>query len=131
MVFEDLNSEYSILDFSLSHSQLLLRSKINTERNYNIDILFKSVNFISIPITIKGIKISAVIDNKRLSKISKEFNLLNDSRLIEIVDGKGFNFYLAANSMGVFHNKLDILETSIGRYDFSDHKDEEIDWIVF
>jgi len=87
-------------------------------RNYNIDIIIKGVLSILIPSTLKGIEISiAEINDRKYLIEDYGFKITIDDRIFSIKDSEGKTFFLNAMCFGVFHNKLDILETSIGRYD--------------
>lgn len=44
ILYKDLDNRYQLLDYNISHSRLLLRSMKTKDRDYNIDILFKSVD---------------------------------------------------------------------------------------
>lgn len=123
IIYSELNSEFKLLDYSLSHSQLLLRSMKNKKRSYNIDIIFKGVNLLILSELFKGIEImvfSSINDvsyNSFLKKIYIDNG--NNYKKFNIKTNDGQEFFIKAFSFGIYHNKLEILESSIGRYDES------------
>jgi len=120
MIYSNLNDKFILLDFHPSHSQLLIRSTKNNERDYNIDILFKPVDVILLPTKFKGLEVKVLDLEQKEEFIKKDFGMeLNDGNTIFLLkDSEGRKCYLSALAMGVFHNKLDILETSIDPFDF-------------
>lgn len=120
MLFSDLMNDFQVIDYSPSHNQLLIRSKSNKNRDYNIDIVLKGVLSILIPTVFKGIEISLFEmkdDNNDLIE-KYDFKLSKDYHVFCLKDIQGKTYFINAMCFGVYHNKLDILETSIGRYDF-------------
>lgn len=126
-IYSDLINEFMLLDYSRSHTQLLIRSKKNKYKEYNTDIIFKGVYFISMPSLINGIAIS-VIDPGVIADYVEIFGLKNDQgyKIFSLSNTKQ-QYFINASSFGVFQNKLDILETSLGRYDMGTIG-EEILW---
>lgn len=116
-IFSDLISEFQILDYSPTHNQMLIRSMKSKNRDYNIDIIIKGVLSILIPSTFKGIEISiAEINDRKYLIEDYGFRITKDYRVFSLKDSEEKVYFLNAMSFGVFHNRLDILETSIGRY---------------
>ncbi|WP_207625750.1 hypothetical protein, partial [Niastella populi] len=48
------------------------------------------------------------------------FKITKDYRIYSLINTEGKRYFINGMSFGVFHNKLDILETSLGRYDYGD-----------
>lgn len=118
-IYSNQTQEFQIVDFSASHSQLLLRSLKTKDREYNIDIIVKGVGRLLLPTFFHGIEIS-VLENEETTSFLKDkfsFNDEYDNRIFSIKDNQGGVYYINALCFGIYHNKLDILETSIGRYD--------------
>lgn len=117
-IFSDLASDFQILDYYPTHNQILIRSMKNKDRTYNIDIIIKGVLSILTPSFFKGIEISiAEINNREYLIEDYDFKITKDYRIFSLKDSKGKVYFLNAMCFGVYHNRLDILETSIGRYD--------------
>lgn len=118
-IYVDLNNVFQIVDFSATHSQLLLRCFKTRNRNYNIDIIIKGVGNLIIPATINGMEISVLDDEETISFLQNKFsfNREYDNRIFLIKDSQGKEYFINALCFGIYHNELDILETSIGRYD--------------
>lgn len=117
-IFSDLKNNFRLLDYSPSHSQLLIRSMRNKQREYNIDIIFKGVTVLLIPSTMHGLEITRFEGDYMLEEF--EFENTADASIFVLKDAKGKNYFINAICFGVYHSKVDILETSIGRYDFED-----------
>ncbi len=118
-IFSDSTSEFQILDYSPTHNQLLIRSIKNKNRDFNIDIHVKGVLSLLMPTSLKGFEISVLeisSNNKYLTE-EYDFKINRDYKIFSVKDFNGKIYYLNAMCFGVYHNKLDILETSIGRYD--------------
>jgi hypothetical protein len=116
-MYSNLTDEFKILDFSATHNQLLIRSMRSRNRSHNIDIFFFSVNSLIIPATFKGIEISRVestIDNSYL--VSKNNFDIKYFKIYSLKDFEGKEYFINAGNVAIFHNDLDILESSIGRY---------------
>jgi hypothetical protein len=118
-LFTDLNSEYRLLDYNISHRQLLIRSLRNRERPYNIDIIFKGVKYLIVSDSFNGIEITNTLNLSEtqfhfISKHIRNEDLYNNF-ILKTMDGK--KYFINAITFNVFKNKLDILESSIGRYD--------------
>ncbi|WP_293308484.1 hypothetical protein [Pedobacter sp. UBA5917] len=128
-IFSDLSSNFQLIDYSPTHGQLLIRCLKNKQRDYNIDIIFKGVLHILIPVVFNGIEIAAAEINEDNGYLVANygFKISGDYRIFSITDTKSKIYYLNAMCFGVYHNKLDSLETSIGRYDM-DSLGENILW---
>lgn len=111
-IYNNTQETFILLAYSPSHSRILFRSLKDRDRKYNIDIYFKSVKSINMPTRIKGIKIS-----------SDALGLSSHSKLI-IHDIKGDTYEVVAGAVGIYHNDLDILESSIERYETENYKEE-------
>lgn len=118
-IYSDSSNEFMLLDYSRSHSQLLIRSKRNKTREYNIDIIFKGVLVLFIPERSNGIDISLFKLNNENSFLTNDYGFKQnkDYKIFVLENSEGQKYYINAGCFGIYHNKLDILETSIGRYD--------------
>lgn len=120
-IFSDLDNEFRFLDYLPSHNQLLIRSLNNQDRDYNIDIIFKGVSSLLILTYLNGIEIDLFELNQNKFLIEDyKFKEDKNYRIFSIKDNDGKTYFINAMCFGVFHNQLDILETSIGRYDWGD-----------
>jgi len=128
-IFSDLTSEFQILDYSPTHNQLLIRSMKNRNRDYNIDILIKGVSSIITPSVFKGLEISIfeITEDKKHLKEEYDFKTTRDYRIFSLKNSEGKMYFVNAMCFGVYHNRIDILETSIGRYD-TENLGENILW---
>jgi len=122
-IYRNQKQSFQIIDFSATHSQLLLRNFKSIERDYNIDIIIKGVSRLIIPTEIKGVDISILKDKKMIEFLQEKFSFNNeyDNRIFLIRDNEEKDYFINALCFGIYHNKLDILETSIGRYDFENY----------
>jgi len=128
MIFSDPSSEFKMLDYLVSHSQLLIRSMRNRQREYNIDIIFKGVRALIIDSVFEGLEISLSDENQNIKLIEGHgFVVDHDYKVFLLKNGSGQMQFINAMAFGIFHNKLDILETSLGRYDW-DNLNEMVLW---
>lgn len=125
-IFADHDREFMFLDYSASHKQLLIRSLRNKKKDFNIDILLKGVSFIHMPSKLQGIEIKLYEPDKQMI-LSDSVVIDANHKVFSIADSNQRLFYVNAMSFGVYHNQLDILESSIGRYDMHNHG-EQILW---
>jgi hypothetical protein len=119
LLYSDLEGEYFLLDYSPSHSEMIIR-KINKNPKHNIDLFFKAVYHICLNTRLSGIK---VFKTERKDKSS----LINPAKRIEIfkiMDNTGFVSYIDASIFVVFHNHLDILVSSLGDFTWSKENQE-------
>lgn len=112
------SSEFIILDFSRSHNCLLLRSMKNKVRNFNIDIIFRAVSYLAIPSRFEDLSIQQLPPETDLQH-QHGITMYKDDRIFQLTSGNGPKHIVMAINFTVYKNQLDILETSIGRYDYS------------
>ncbi len=66
------------MDFSATHSQLLLRSLKTKDREYNIDIIVKGVGRLLLPAFFHGIEISVLENKEIISFLEDKFSFKNE-----------------------------------------------------
>ncbi|MNU14857.1 hypothetical protein D3C71_29770 [compost metagenome] len=119
LMFSD-PGKFELIDFQMSHYELLLRSYAHGKRDYNIDILFKGVYSLNMITSYKGLTISA---------IPKEDNylILNSSEkyIFKLTNLEGISTYIDAAAFGVFHNKQQFGETSLGDFMWSEYNKQQ------
>jgi hypothetical protein len=83
--------------------------------------VFKSVQTIIFPTSIFGIEIFVEDDMKIIESLVRKFSFkINIGyRIFGIRNKEGQIFYLNGSVFGVFNNKLDILESSLGDFMWS------------
>lgn len=121
LIYSNLTDEFKILDYTLSHSQMLIRSLKNRQRDYNIDILFKPVEAIMMKSKINGLEIyhdDSAIQNPAVMTIG--FTLEYDYKVFVLKDAGGNKHYINAMAVGVYHNKLEILDSGRVGFVFED-----------
>ncbi|SEP11840.1 hypothetical protein SAMN05192574_12410 [Mucilaginibacter gossypiicola] len=119
MIFSDPSSEFKMLDYLVSHSQLLIRSMRNRQREYNVDIIFKGVRALTIDTVFEGLEISLSDESQNLKLIEDHGFIIDyNYKVFLLKSGNGPMNFINAMAFGIFHNKLGILETSLGRYDW-------------
>lgn len=121
IMYSDFEGIYKLIDYNPSHSQLLLRKRERKE-HFNIDIVFKSIQYISIPIEMNGIEISIINVKSEIDLIKEKFSFTTDFgyKIYSIRTSKEELFFLNASVFGVFKNDLDILESSLGDFTWSE-----------
>ena len=118
ILYSDMNGKYTLLHYNRSHSELLLRKRVNA---VNMDILFKSVQSIFLAFELHGIEISIVEDERDLLILKEKYSFSTDYgyRVYSLRTSDNKHFYLNGGVFGVFNNELDILESSIGDFTWS------------
>ena len=121
-IFSNLDNKFRLLDYSISHGQMVIRSMQNKTRDYNIDIYFRGVSFLIIPEVFEGLGISLCELISEKTPLIEKYGLIDDSnyKIFSLNSSTKNNYYVNAMGLSVYHNKCDILETSIGRYDWGD-----------
>lgn len=110
-----------MLDYLVTHNQLLIRSMKSRQREYNIDIIFKGVRALIIDSVFEGLEISLSDESQNIKLIEDHgFVVDHDYKVFLLKNGSGQMQFINAMAFGIFHNKLDILETSLMRYDWDD-----------
>ena len=107
---------FTLFDFRLSHSQLLLRSSKTDRHENNIDIIIFDVQFLEMPISFWGILIEdqtdVYIDNTQFVKYKKYIE--TDSSRIFSIKTKDNIFHIVASYLKIYENQLEFHETSLG-----------------
>lgn len=118
-LYSNKTEKFQIVDFLATHNQLLLRCFKTSIRDYNIDVILKGVTQLFLPTEINGIEIFVLDNEETIKFLTNKFSFSTkyDKRIFKIVDSGGNFFYINALCFGIYHNKLDILETSLERYD--------------
>ena len=122
ILYTDLEGTYTLLEYNRSHSELLLRKRVQNEGCSNIDIVFKSVQYISIPTILAGVQISTISDQTQIKLLKKTFNFNTDYGYLiySIKNLSQETYYINGGVFGVFRNELDILVSSLGDFTWSD-----------
>lgn len=119
-IYTLLASPFHLWDYAPTHGQLLFRSPPVPERAHNVDIIFKGVSRLYVPDRLEGLEIAVVPALPELLAASHGFALSVDARHFRLREASGTCWYLNAMCVGVYHNRLATLETSLGRYDWGD-----------
>jgi hypothetical protein len=110
LIYSDTEGKYFLLDYSPSHSEMVIRRVKGKEDN--IDLFFKNVQRIDINIKLTGINIFKV---KRPNFLPAT-NSYDYRHVLKIIDNTGLTFYIEAGLFVVFHNNLELLETCLGDF---------------
>jgi len=107
---------FTVFDFNVSHSQLLLRSQKSEGNQNNIDIIFFGVSFLHIPSSIWGISIEDVTNNS--TKLNELGNCLDQTGFpaskVFAIKTKNVQYYIIGGFFKVYQNQLEFHETSLG-----------------
>lgn len=104
---------FTVFDYSVGHSQLLIRSARQNDGEKNIDIIFFDTTFVQSYMSFDGLKIR--FGNRKDASYAgvKEYLESNENSFFEIESG-GSKYYIAASFMRVYENELGFKETSLG-----------------
>ena len=127
LLYSDTEGKYFLLDYSPSHSEMVIR-KIDKVARHNIDLFFKAVYNIQVTVKLEGIKVFKV---PRHDDFFDFPNPANRTELYKITDNSGFVGYIDASVFVVFHNSLDILMTSLGDFTWSEGNKEVFSTTVY
>lgn len=118
LIYEDLSRKYFLLDYSPSHSELVIRG-FNNEIN-NIDLFFKAVFKIDLNVKLDGIRITK-IERTQKNKIE---NPVNRKYILKIADNDGSVGHIDAGLFVEFNNNLGMLETCLGDFTWTNENRE-------
>ena len=129
ILYEDIIGDYFLLDYSPSHSEMVIRRINKTDQNniFNIDLFFKAVKNINLAPKFNGIKIYKSLRTADLPLMTLA---LNGKHIYKIVDSQGNVGYIDAYVFVVFQNKLDILTTSLGDFTWSEENKEMFSIVI-
>ncbi|MGC4035844.1 MAG: hypothetical protein QM764_07775 [Chitinophagaceae bacterium] len=115
LLYADLEGQYFLLDYSSSHSEMIIRriNKEDPDNVFNIDLFFKAVYNIQLATKLTGIKIYKIT---RHSENILMPNIVDRKEIYKIVDREGNVGFIDASIFVVFHNTLGILTTSLGDF---------------
>ena len=118
ILYTDTTRKYFLLDYSPSHSELVIRGLKGYDDN--IDLFFKAVKHIDLNPKLNGITISIVDRTK--SGIPKDIGYSDN--VFKIVDTDQNEYYIDAMLFAAFNNKLQLLQSSLGDFVWSDSNKE-------
>ena len=129
LLYTDLEGKYFLLDYSPSHSEMILRRINNSDPNnlFNIDLFFKAVYNVQIGTKLTGIKVYKVVRDDKGITIP---NLAQRIEIYKIVDGEGNVGFIDASVFVVFHNNLDVLTTSLGDFTWTEENREIFSTVI-
>ena len=107
---------FTLFDYKVSHSQLLIRSQKSEIHMNNIDIIVFGVKFLQIPKSFWGLSIEEISgDYGKIvhSKISVNRDIVLGMNLYAISTQK-LEYYVFGAFCKIYVNKLDFSETSLG-----------------
>jgi hypothetical protein len=110
LIYSDTNGNYFLLDYSPSHSEMVIRCVKGKE--YNIDLFFKNVQRININVRLKGINIFRI----KRPDFHPAINSYDNNHILKMVDKNGLISYLEPGLFVVFHNNLELLESCLGDF---------------
>jgi hypothetical protein len=107
-------STFSIQDWLISHSQLLIRSakSINDPNSENIDLIFVGVCYMDICDVLHGTEISYAKEHD-VVRLKHRSEWQEGAQFFEITSN-AHSYYIGAASFRVERNKLGTLESSLG-----------------
>lgn len=108
------NRYFTVFDYFISHGQLLIRSKKEDNKKWNIDIIFFDTTFLQLFTMLYGLTISMVNkdDFSNYDSVNKYLRYDN-SNLFEIISNNE-KYYIAASFVKIYENELEFNETSLG-----------------
>tara|TARA_R110002095_G_scaffold2253_5_gene9402 strand:+ start:1021 stop:1365 length:345 start_codon:yes stop_codon:yes gene_type:complete len=104
--------DFRIWDFSVHHSRLLIRSQPTDGHNYNIDLIFTAVDYISVPKHLDKLDIDAATseEHKSIQKLFKR-EITKDEITILVVGG--VRHFVAAAGFQISENNLELFDSGL------------------
>lgn len=106
---------FTVFDFFISHSQLLIRASKNDEFKKNIDLIFFDVKFQQISTHFYGLTIKKIPQeqNPLSSKVVTDYLTGSENHLFELTSDNE-KYFVAASFFKIYENELGFSETSLG-----------------
>ena len=114
---------FSVWDYDVGHSMLLIRSVKTDDHESNIDIIFYDVWAIDSIIKFDGIDISIIDTSSLVKNRYSQFTKKQHVKVFKVKDAKG-EYEIVAAFFRVFENDLDSYITSINYYPNDDSNRE-------
>lgn len=129
LLYTDLEGQYFLLDYSPSHSEMILRriNKTDPDNVFNVDLFFKAVYHIQLSTKLKGITIYKIARQNEATLLP---NIADRQEVYKIVDSEGNVGFIDASVFVVFHNNLDILTTSLGDFTWTKENKEIFSTVI-
>ena len=129
LLYTDLEGKYFLLDYSPSHSEMIIRriNKADPDNVFNIDLFFKAVYNIQLGTKLTGIKVYKVDRNDATTSVP---NVVDRKEIYKIIDAEGNVGFVDASVFVVFHNNLDILTTSLGDFTWTKENKEIFSTVI-
>lgn len=109
------NRWFKVFDFHTSYEHFLIRSEKGTRDGYanNVDLIFFAVQFISIPTSFDGIKITNPC-NKKAIEIEKKYALKpNKGKFVFFLESETKKHFIIASSLAIDEHNLNVNESSL------------------
>ena len=103
------------MDYNPSHSQLLIRKHKVEGVSCNVDILFKGMYSLNIPVHYEGLSI--YMTEREINQTSN--NVADRIFVFKLIDNLGSIGYIDASALGVFENDLNFSDSSLGEFTWS------------
>ncbi|WP_417392449.1 hypothetical protein [Gimesia sp.] len=106
--------DFRIWDFSVHHSRLLIRSQPTLSHDYNIDLIFTAVDYISVPKHLDKLEIDSATQEEYQS-IQKLFKREITKDEITILVSNGSRNFIAAAGFEMNENELELFDSGLDR----------------
>ena len=103
---------FQIWLYQVGHGQLLLRSTKADKFPTRVDILFKNVGAICLPMTFDGLTIVEAAENVAHDMWSRMHSVTLGSRKTFLISGSGFSGYVIAGSLAWHEDELEYYDKS-------------------
>ncbi len=101
---------FQVWEYRVSLGQLLIRSPINASYDYNQDLIFMGVQYMSLPNRFEGIELVEPTDEE-IQHIKKYVKNGHEMNKLYILESKEIRFSVFAVSMKISENKMDLFES--------------------
>ncbi|WP_417382282.1 hypothetical protein [Gimesia sp.] len=104
--------DFRIWDFSVHHSRLLIRSQPTLSHDYNIDLIFTAVDYISVPKHLDKLEIDSAT-REEYQSIQKLFKREITKDDITILVSNGSRHFIAAAGFEISENQLELFDSGL------------------
>ena len=108
----DSPRQFQIWSYTVGHGQLLLRSTKTTDFSTRIDVLFKDVGAIHLPMTLDGLALTEATEDEKVELRPQIASPRLRDRKVFVVSGSNFTGYVVAGMVAWHEDDLEYYDPS-------------------
>lgn len=111
--FSELERVFQVWDYTVSHSQMVLRSPAGTDAPMNIDLIFTAVIYMRLPSVLSGLEFVESTQEEVAEVQAAIDSLEGVDETIWVLASGGARFIVAAGALRIDRNSLPLMKTAI------------------